>query len=208
MSLFLLGLTGSIGTGKSTTAQMMRDLNLPVFDADQEVHRLLSDDTDVVTAISKAFPECVQGGRVNRQTLGARVARTSDDLRLLEKVIHPRIQEACRTFIATCRSNGVSFAVLEIPLLYEKGYELLCDKVIVTVCQEALQKERVMARPGMTQEKYDMIAANQINGAQKAARADYVLITDNGELETLQGLRQILSDIGFLEEGSHAQHCS
>lgn len=208
MSLFLLGLTGSIGTGKSTTAKMLGRLKLPIFDADHVVHQLLEKDESVIQAIADIFPDCIKQGHVCRATLGSRVAHSKEDLRALEDIIHPRVQGACRTFISECRNNGTPLAVLEIPLLYEKGYDLLCDKVIVTVCQPELQRQRVMARPGMTQDKFDMICANQINSPQKAARADFVLVTDDGELATFRGLRHILTQIRSFDESPHAQHCS
>jgi dephospho-CoA kinase len=195
MKPYFLGLTGSIATGKSTTARMLRRLHIPVFDADEEVHRLLSHDEAVFELVKNLFLETIVEGRIERAKLGSLVFQDEKALAGLEEILHPRVKSACQRFMAEQTKKHTPLAVLDIPLLFEKGYEALCDKVMVTTCRGELQQERVMARPGMTLEKFKKITDRQLSLEEKTARADFILTTNTHRLETFRQLRDILDQV-------------
>ena len=195
MTSYFLGLTGSIGTGKSTTARMLRHLKIPVYDADKEVHRLLSEDKEVFICLKDLFPETIIDGHIDRKKLGAHVFHNKTALCQLEEILHPRVKNATLEFMQDHTQKGTLLAVLDIPLLFEKGYEPLCHKIIVTTCRPELQQERVMARPSMTLEKFKKITQHQLSLEEKNARADFILTTNTHRLETFRQLREILDQV-------------
>jgi dephospho-CoA kinase len=178
--VIVLGLTGSIGMGKSTTAAMFKALGVPVHSADDAVHRLYEDGT-LAPGIEAAFPGTTDGGtRVDRAALSARVVDDPAALRRLEAIVHPHVRAAEAAFLAEARARHAPLAVLDIPLLYETGAESRVDRVLVVTAPPEVQRERVLARPGMTAAKLDAILARQMPDAEKRARADFVLDTSGG----------------------------
>ncbi|MGL4440340.1 MAG: dephospho-CoA kinase, partial [Bosea sp. (in: a-proteobacteria)] len=160
---YVLGLTGSIGMGKSTTAAMFRDLGCPVHDADAVVHRLYED--RAVAPIAALYPDVVVNGRIDRQKLSSHVVGAPDRLRQLEAIIHPLVRASETAFVAHARSANEPLVVLDIPLLYETGADARCDGVVVVSAAAHLQKARVLARPGMTEDKLNSILARQMPDA-------------------------------------------
>jgi dephospho-CoA kinase len=189
----VLGLTGSIGMGKSTAARMLKRLRVPVHDSDATVHRLLSRGGAAVPLIEWEFPGSVRDGAVDRAALGAIVFRDTTALRRLEAILHPLVQRSQRRFLASCASRRIPVAVLDIPLLYETGGERRVDAVIVVTAPPATQRARVLARPGMTREKLEGILTRQMPDREKRRRADYVVATSLGRAHTLRGLRRIVT---------------
>jgi dephospho-CoA kinase len=187
----VLGLTGSIGMGKSTVAKMFAEEGVPVFDADAAVHRLQGPDGALVGAIEAQFPGTTGPEGVNRTTLAERVLGAPAELRRLEQLVHPAVAQARRAFIA--ENAGAPVAVLDIPLLFEAGGVNDVDRVAVVSAAPAVQRERTLARPGMTAEKFDKILARQLPDAEKRARADFVIPTDVGLDETRASVRRILA---------------
>ena len=176
--MFILGLTGSVGMGKSVTAKMFAEAGVPVSDADAVVHRLY--EGEAVAPIEAAFPGTTAGGKVDRGKLGERVLGDAEAMRRLEAIVHPLVARARDAFLAEAERSGAPVAVLDIPLLYETGGERLCDAVVVVSAPPELQRERVLARPGMTEAKFAAILAKQMPDAEKRARADFVVDTSRG----------------------------
>lgn len=197
--MIVLGLTGSIGMGKSTVAAMMKVLGIPVHDSDAAVHRLLGPRSEAQAALQAAFPPRdypdVYDKRtkaINRKELG-RIVFADEALRLkLEGILHPLVQKSQGEFLRQCRAQGAEIAVLEIPLLYETGAERRVDAVIVVSAPAFLQKARVMGRPGMDEAKFNAILARQIPDSEKRARADHVIHTGLGRAQSMKELREIL----------------
>lgn len=176
----VVGLTGSIGMGKSETAKMFAELNVPVFDADATVHALQAKNGPALPAIDRAFPGVVIDGVLDRDALGKLVFADPDAKARLEAIIHPMVGEARQQFFEHASAKGHKFVVLDIPLLFETGGDKACDKIIVVSAPAEIQRSRVLARPGMTPEKFDNILARQTPDAKKRAGADYVIETDKG----------------------------
>ena len=172
----LLGLTGSIGMGKSTVAAMFADAGVPVFDADAAVHRLQGPAGRVVAAIEAAFPGTTGAGGVDRTSLAEAVLGDGAAMQRLEAIVHPAVGEEQAAFLA--RHADAPLVVLDIPLLFETGTDRAVDKVAVVSAAAAVQRARVLARPGMTPAKFDAILARQLPDADKRARADVVIPTD------------------------------
>ena len=198
--MFVLGLTGSIGMGKSSAAAMFRRLGVPVHDADAAVHRLLAHDRATQAAIDAAFPGCVRNGRVDRQMLGARVFGDPAARRRLEAILHPRVRSMTRRFLARHARARTPLAVLDIPLLYETGGERLVDAVMVVSAPAFLQRQRVMRRPGMTGDKFAGILASQMPDREKRRKADYVVETGLGKHYTWSKIHQIVTAIRARQE--------
>lgn len=188
----VLGLTGSIGMGKSTAADMLRRMGVPLHDADAAVHRLMARGGAAVPEIARAFPDAVVDGAVDRGRLGALVFNDRAALRRLEAILHPRVRQAARDFIKRQRRRGVPVVVLDIPLLFETGGERLCDAVVVVSAPRFVQEARVLRRPGMTRERLARIRAQQLPDAEKRRRADFIVETGLGKLHTLRRLRRIV----------------
>ncbi|MGF7154034.1 dephospho-CoA kinase [Novosphingobium gossypii] len=171
----ILGLTGSIGMGKSTVAQMLRDLGVPVFDADAAVHELQGPGGALIPQIEAAFPGTTGPGGVDRPRLGAAVFGDPERLATLERIVHPAVARMREDFLR--RNRDAPLVVFDIPLLFEKVGDAGLDAVVVVSAPERMQRERVLARPGMTVEKFEQILALQVPDAEKRARADYVVDT-------------------------------
>ena len=190
--MFVLGLTGSIGMGKSTAAGLLRRLGLPVHDADAAVHRLLAPGGAAVSPVLAAFPAAAAAdGGIDRRALGARVFHDAAALKRLETILHPLVRKEALRFLARQQRLGADVAVLDIPLLYETGGERLCDAVVVVTAPAWLQAQRVLRRPGMTPETFAAIKAKQLPDSLKRRRADVLVQTGLGKGETLRRLRSI-----------------
>ena len=176
--MIVLGLTGSIGTGKSTTAAMFADLGVPVHDADRAVHDLYAG--EAVAPIAAAFPGAVRDGKVDRAALSEILRQAPERFGELEAIVHPLVREREADFLAHHRETGTPIVLLDIPLLFETGGASRVDKVVVVTCDPAIQRQRVLARPGMTEEKFDLIRARQMPDAEKRKRADFVVDSGYG----------------------------
>lgn len=188
----VLGLTGSIGMGKSTAARAFRRLHVPVFDADAAVHRLQARGGAAVRPIEAAFPGTTRDGRVEREALRARVLGDPAALRVLERIVHPLVRKAERAFLAACRRRGDRIAVLDVPLLFETKGEGRVDQVIVVSAPAATQRARVLARGGMTPERLAAILARQMPDAEKRRRADHVVRTGLSKHAAQRQIRSIV----------------
>lgn len=188
-----LGLTGSIGMGKSEAASMFRRLGVPVFDADAAVHRLMARGGAAVAAIDAAFPGAVRDGAVDRPALGAQVFDKPASLRRLEAIVHPLVRAERAKFLARARARRVPLVVLDIPLLFETGGEEHCDAVMVVTAPAAVQRARVLARANMTAEKFAAILDQQTPDREKRRRADFVVPTGLGKRVTLNAIRRIVT---------------
>ncbi len=189
----ILGLTGSIGMGKSTAAAMLRRLGVPVHDADAVVHCLFARGGAAVAGVAAAFPGVIQDSRVDRVALGRRVFGDPAALARLEAIVHPLVRAAERRFLQIHRRRGTPLVVLDIPLLFETGGERRVDRVVVVSCPGFLQAQRVLKRPGMTPERFAVIRAKQMPDAEKRKRADFVVPTGCGRRETLRRLRAVVT---------------
>lgn len=187
---FVLGLTGSIGMGKSATAGIFRRLGVPVHDADAAVHRLYAG--RAAPLIEAAFPGTVSGGAVDRARLGAAVLGHPERMKELEAIVHPLVREEEEAFFDKV-SALAPVAVLDIPLLLETGGEARCDAVLVVTAPPAVQRERVLARPGMSEEKFNAILAKQMPDAEKRRRAHFLLDSSRGFASAEDQARSILA---------------
>ena len=189
-----LGLTGSIGMGKSTVARMFAEEGVPVFDADAAVHRLQGPEGALVTEIEAQFPGTTGPEGVDRTALAERVLGEPEALRKLESLVHPAVARERESFLAAHATSLV--VLLDIPLLFETGGSGQVDKIAVVSAPAEVQRRRVLARPGMTAEKLERILARQVPDAQKRARADFVIPTGDSLDETRQAVRRILACLG------------
>jgi dephospho-CoA kinase len=187
---FVLGLTGSIGMGKSTTAQLFVQRGVPLHDADATVHRLHRG--RATAPIEAAFSGTVIDGAVDRARLGAAVLGRPEALHRLEAIIHPLVREEEETFLARCRREGAELAVIDVPLLLETGGESRCDAVLVVTAPAEVQRQRVLARPGMTAEKLDAILSRQMPDAEKRRRAHFLVDTSRGLIAAERQVGSIL----------------
>ena len=194
-SVFIIGLTGSIGMGKSTASAMLEDMGLPIFDADAAVHALMAKGGAAVVAVEEAFPGVVTDDAVSRPELGKRVFGDTAALRRLERILHPRVGEAERAFLARVARRRLAYAVRDVPLLFETGGDKRCDATIVISAPAHIQRARVMARPGMTEDRLNQILAKQMPDAQKRQRADYVVPSGLGRRVTRDALAAVMRDI-------------
>lgn len=188
---FRLGLTGSIGMGKSTTAALFADEGIPVWDADATVARLYAPGGDAVKIIATLFPDVIDTGAVSRPKLREKIAQDASILDRLQTVVHPLVARDRATFLKSCRAD---IALLDIPLLYETGAEDGCDAVVVVTAPPEVQRKRVMARGEMTNAEFEMILSRQIPDAEKRARADYVIETTTLD-DARAAVRSICADI-------------
>jgi len=185
----ILGLTGSIGMGKSTTAKLFREAGVPVYDADATVHRIYQG--EAVPAIEAAFPGTTVDGKVDRARLSAKVVHDPAAIRRLEQIVHPMLRAYHQEFLDEAERSGVPVAVVDVPLLYETGGETRVDAVVVVTTSPENQRERILARGTMTDETLDAILARQVPDAEKRDRADFVVDTSHG----LDPVRARISDI-------------
>jgi dephospho-CoA kinase len=191
--MFILGLTGSIGMGKTATAKMFAEEGVPVHDADAAVHELYAG--DAVPLVEAAFPGTTANGKVDRVKLGARVIGNSDAIRRLERLVHPLVSKARDRFLEQAVRDGADVAVLDIPLLYETGSEKLCDAVVVVSAPADVQRQRALERPGMTDERLAAIVARQMPDEEKRARADFTVDTSKGFDAARAQVRDILAQV-------------
>lgn len=189
--MIVLGLTGSIGMGKSTVARMFADEGVPVFDADSAVHRLQGPEGALVEEIEAHFPGTTGPEGVNRGALAERVLGEPEALRQLEALVHPAVALERQAFLA--EHAAAPLVVLDIPLLFEAGGSAQVDKIVVVSAPAQVQRERVLARPGMTTEKFERILARQLPDSEKRARADFVIPTGGSHDETRRAVRRILA---------------
>jgi dephospho-CoA kinase len=191
--MFVLGLTGSLGMGKSTTARLFAEEGVPLHDADAAVHRLY--EGEATPLIEAAFPGTTSGGRVDRDKLAKKVLGDSAAIKRLETIIHPLVGRAEARFLDDAARKDVAVVVLDIPLLFETGADRRCDAVAVVSAPADVQRARAFERPGMTEEKFQAILAKQMPDAEKRARADFVVDTSKGLDAARVQVREILGRI-------------
>jgi dephospho-CoA kinase len=194
--MFILGLTGSVGMGKSTTAGFFADAGVPVHDADAVVHRLY--EGAAVPAIEAAFPSTTGAGKVDRNKLAARVLGDDAALKRLEAIIHPLVQEAEVRTLTDAQARGEKVVVLDIPLLFETGGDRRVDAVVVVSAPADVQRARVLGRPGMTEEKFAAILAKQMPDAEKRRRADFIVDTSGSLDDARAQVRAILDAVATM----------
>ena len=193
--MVVMGLTGSIGMGKSTAAAMFRGLGVPVHDADATNHRLMAPDGAAFDRVAELFPDVIRDGQIDRQTLGKIVFGDAKALKRLEAILHPLIRAAEIRFLRNQQMLGRKLVVLDIPLLYETGGEKRCDVVSVVSAPGFVQRQRVLAREGMTDEKFSAILSKQMPDIEKRKRADYVIPTGLGRAVTFQYIQGIVDEL-------------
>ena len=192
--MIIIGLTGSIGMGKSTVAGMFRKMGVPVFDADAEVRRAQGPNGRALAAIEAAFPGSTHAGGLHREKLGAAVFGDREALRRLEAILHPLVGDAQSSFLGAHRRKKA--VVLDVPLLFEKGGWRRCDMAVVVSAPLRVQRARVLARPGMTREKFAAIIKAQMPDAEKRRRADVVIETGRGRRHTWLAVRRLVENLG------------
>ena len=190
--MIVLGLTGSIGMGKSTTASLFAEAGVPVYDADAAVHRLY--EGEAVNAIEAAFPGTTANGKVDRALLSARVVHDPAAMKKLEAVVHPMLGASRQKFFHDAEQSGAAVVVVDIPLLFETGGEKRVDAVVVVTTTPEVQRMRILARPNMTEEKLDAILARQMPDAEKRRRAHFVVDTSHGLDPVRVRIRDILAE--------------
>ena len=188
--MIVLGLTGSIGMGKSTTAKLFAEAGVPVYDADATVHMIY--EGEAVPAIEAAFPGTTAAGKVDRQRLSAQVLHDPAAMQRLEQIVHPMLRAHHEKFLADAERSGAAVAVVDIPLLFETGGEKRVDAVLVVSATPEIQRERILARDNMTDERLDAILARQLPDAEKRRRADFVVDTSHGLDPVRERIRDIL----------------
>jgi dephospho-CoA kinase len=197
--MIVLGLTGSIGMGKSTTANLFAEAGVPVYDADAAVHRLY--EGEAVAAIEAAFPGTTENGKVDRNKLSARVVHDPAAMQKLEDIVHPMLGASRQKFLQEAEQSGALVAVVDVPLLFETGGEKRVDAVVVVTTTPEVQRERILARPNMTEEKLAGILARQMPDAEKRKRAHFVVDTSHGLDPVRARIRDILVEAAKLPPG-------
>ena len=192
--MFILGLTGSLGMGKSTTAKFFAEEGVPVHDADAAVHRLY--EGEAVPLIEAAFPGTTAGGKVDRDKLAKRVLGDAAAIKKLEEIVHPLVRASEQRFLAEAERQGAKVAVLDIPLLFETKGDDRCDAVVVVSAPADLQRARAFERPGMSEQKYQAILAHQTPDAEKRTRADFIVDSGQGFEHARAQVRDILARVG------------
>ncbi|MBP2577396.1 dephospho-CoA kinase [Agrobacterium tumefaciens] len=191
--MIVIGLTGSIGMGKTTTAKLFAGEGVPVLDSDEVVHGLYR--TEAAPLIEAAFPGTTVSGVVDRQKLVDVLRKNPANFGRLEEIVHPLVRKRQEAFLAAARKDDRQFALLDIPLLFETGAESRVDKVVVVSCAPEIQRERVLSRPGMTEEKFEMILARQTPDAEKRRRADFIVDSGSGVEAARDQVREILQKL-------------
>jgi dephospho-CoA kinase len=189
----ILGLTGSIGMGKSTTAKLFTEAGVPVYDADAAVHKIY--EGEAAPAIESAFPGTTVDGRVDRAKLSAKVVHDPAAIKQLEQIVHPMLGASRKKFLDEAERAGAPVVVMDIPLLFETGGEKRVDAVVVVSTDAASQRERILARGTMTNEALDAILARQLPDAEKRKRADFVVDTSHGLDPVRTAIRDILAEV-------------
>jgi dephospho-CoA kinase len=193
-AMIILGLTGSIGMGKSTTAKLFTEAGVPVYDADATVHMVY--EGEAAPAIEAAFPGTTAGGKVDRAKLSAQVVHDAAAMKRLEGIVHPMLRAYHQKFLDDAEQSGAPVAVVDVPLLYETGGEKRVDAVVVVTTSPEVQRERILARDNMTAEKLDAILARQLPDAEKRKRADFIVDTSHGLDPVRARIRDILQEAG------------
>jgi dephospho-CoA kinase len=196
--MLIIGLTGSIGMGKSTTLQMFADAGVPVYDADAAVHAVYA--STAVPVVEAAFPGTTADGKVDRQKLSQRVLGNPEALKKLEQIVHPLLGAHRQKFLEDAEKAGAPIVLMDVPLLFETGGEKRMDAVIVVSAPAELQRERVLARENMTQEKLDAILARQMPDAEKRKRADFVVDTSRGLEPVRAEVKDILAKVAKMPQ--------
>jgi dephospho-CoA kinase len=196
--MIVLGLTGSIGMGKTTTARFFAEAGVPVHDADATVHRLY--EGEAAAAIEAAFPGTTANGKVDRQQLARRVVGNKAALQQLEAIVHPMVRREEERFVAEAEKKGAAVVVLDIPLLLETGGGERVDAVVTVTAPPELQRARVLERPGATEEKLEALIASQIPDAEKRRRADFIVDTSKGFDAARAQVRQILDAVAIMQK--------
>lgn len=191
--MIVIGLTGSIGMGKTTTAKLFAEEGVPVLDSDEVVHGLYR--AEAVPLIEAAFPGTTVSGTVDRQKLGEVLRQNPANFSRLEEIVHPLVRGRQEAFLEQARKEDRQFALLDIPLLFETGAESRVHKVVVVSCAPEIQRERVLSRPRMTEEKFEMILARQMPDAEKRRRADFIVDSGNGVEAARDQVREILQKL-------------
>ncbi|MCL4709919.1 MAG: dephospho-CoA kinase [Pseudorhodoplanes sp.] len=194
--MFILGLTGSIGMGKTTTARLFAEEGVPVHDADAAVHRLY--EGEAVALIEREFPGTTSEGKVDRAKLGARVVDDPQALKRLEAIVHPLVRRSETNFLDDTRRRGAPVVVLDIPLLFETGGDARVDAVVVVTAPAEVQRARVLARPDMTAEKFEALLAKQMPDAEKRRRADFIVDSGHGLEPARAQVRDILARVATM----------
>jgi dephospho-CoA kinase len=192
--MIILGLTGSIGMGKSTTAKLFVEAGVPVYDADATVHLIY--EGEAAPAIEAAFPGTTVDGRVDRTKLSAQVVHDAAAMKRLEQIVHPMLRAYHQKFLDDAERSGAPVAVVDVPLLYETGGEKRVDAVVVVTTSPDIQRQRILARDNMTGEKLDAILARQLPDAEKRKRADFIVDTSHGLDPVRARIRDILDEAG------------
>jgi len=188
--MVILGLTGSIGMGKSTTAKLFAEVGVPVYDADATVHKIY--EGEATSAIEAAFPGTTAQGKVDRAKLSAAVIHDRAAMRRLEQIVHPMLRSHHQKFLDEAEHSGAPVAVVDVPLLFETGGEKRVDAVVVVTTSAEIQRERILSRENMTSEKLDALLARQMPDAEKRARADFLVDTSHGLEPVREQIRDIL----------------
>lgn len=194
-----VGLTGSIATGKSTVLQMFEELGVPVFSSDAEVHRLYAG--PAAAAIDAIFPGVAANGAVDRAELSRRLLAEPQKLAEIEAVVHPMVRNEVARFFTAAEEQGAPFAIADVPLLFERGFDYGLDAVIVTVVDESVQRERALARPGMSVDKLEAMLARQLPQSEKKRRADYVLDTSVSIDATRRDVEALVEKLRAMAKG-------
>ncbi len=191
--MLILGLTGSIGMGKSTTAKLFAEAGVPVYDADAAVHKIY--EGEAAPAVEAAFPGTTVDGKVDRNRLSARVLNDPAAIKQLEQIVHPMLGASRKQFLDDAERSGAPVALVDVPLLFETGGEKRVDAVVVVTTTPEAQRERILARDNMTSEKLDAILARQLPDAEKRKRADFVVDTSHGLDPVRAAIRDILAKV-------------
>jgi dephospho-CoA kinase len=197
--VIILGLTGSIGMGKSTTARMFAEAGVPVHDSDETVHRLYSG--KAAPLVERRFPGTTVDGVVDRDRLAKAVFGNAAALKELEDIVHPLVRQDEERFLEEQRARGTPLVVVDIPLLFEVGAESRVDRIAVVSAPAEIQRRRVLSRPGMTEARFDAILAKQLPDAEKRRRADYVIDSGNGLEPARHQVERIIGELGSLTAG-------
>ena len=203
--MIVIGLTGSIGMGKSTTAAMFVDFGVPVHDSDEAVHRLYAG--KAAPLVEEAFPGVVQDGIVDRALLARQVLGNPEALKKLESIIHPLVRADADAFVERHRAAGTPLVVLDIPLLFETGGRDRVNRVVVVSAPAEIQRDRVLARPGMTEEKFSRILARQVPDADKRRQADFIVETGQGLEAARSSVEKIIATLTKQHGGFDASPC-
>jgi dephospho-CoA kinase len=200
--MIIIGLTGSVGMGKSTAAAMLNRMGIPICDSDALVHSFMAKGGAAIPRIKALFPDVIKDGAVDRPALGKIVFGDTAALRKLEQILHPMVRQSQRDFLKQAQTNNRAFAVLDVPLLFEGGIDALCDYSIVVTAPAFLQRQRVMSRPGMTEARFQGTLNHQMADYRKRQRADFVVQTGLNRYDTLTRLTRIIALLSLSPPGN------